>query len=195
MPGRPSPAQRRRPLPQGAAGARARGLSGCRRRLRIAFQSLSRAGRRGLGGAPRRAAGEVDRRSQRSIPHRLYGARVVTHARLALDRRGRMLALALELTGNTGAHTVSYVPLSNGYRVAPTVYDVPVALGAPARRDDQHGADRAVPRRRPAGGDRRHGAADRHRGQAAEDRPGRAAPPQPDPPRQIPPSQRHRAHL
>ena len=57
-----------------------------------------------------------------------YTARdVVTHARLALDRRGRMLALALELTGNTGAHTVSYVPLSNGYRVAPTVYDVPVA--------------------------------------------------------------------
>ena len=38
-----------------------------------------------------------------------------------------MLALALELTANTGAHTVSYVPLSNGYRVAPTVYDVPMA--------------------------------------------------------------------
>ena len=27
----------------------------------------------------------------------------------------------------SGAHTVSYVPLSNGYRVAPTVYDVPIA--------------------------------------------------------------------
>jgi aerobic carbon-monoxide dehydrogenase large subunit len=57
-----------------------------------------------------------------------YTARdVVTVARLAFDRGGRMLALALELTGNTGAHTVSYVPLSNGYRVAPTVYDVPTA--------------------------------------------------------------------
>ncbi len=57
-----------------------------------------------------------------------YTARdVVTAARLAFDRRGRMLALALELTGNIGAHTVSYVPLSNGYRVAPTVYDVPAA--------------------------------------------------------------------
>jgi carbon-monoxide dehydrogenase large subunit len=57
-----------------------------------------------------------------------YTARdVVTVARLAFDRRGRMLALALELTANTGAHTVSYVPLSNGYRVAPTVYDVPIA--------------------------------------------------------------------
>jgi len=57
-----------------------------------------------------------------------YVARdVVTRARLAFNRRGRMLALALELTGNTGAHTVSFVPLSNGYRVAPTVYDVPIA--------------------------------------------------------------------
>jgi aerobic carbon-monoxide dehydrogenase large subunit len=57
-----------------------------------------------------------------------YTARdVVTSARLAFDRRGHMLALALELTANVGAHTVSYVPLSNGYRVAPTVYDVPLA--------------------------------------------------------------------
>src|SRR5215831_5823848 len=57
-----------------------------------------------------------------------YTARdVVTRARLAFDRKGRMRALALELTANIGAHTVSYVPLSNGYRVAPTVYDVPMA--------------------------------------------------------------------
>jgi carbon-monoxide dehydrogenase large subunit len=57
-----------------------------------------------------------------------YTARdVVAHARLALDHRGRMLAFALELTANVGAHTVSYVPLSNGYRVSPTVYDVPLA--------------------------------------------------------------------
>jgi carbon-monoxide dehydrogenase large subunit len=57
-----------------------------------------------------------------------YVARdVATHARMAFDRKGRILAMALELTANTGAHTVSYVPLSNGYRVAPTVYDVPIA--------------------------------------------------------------------
>ena len=57
-----------------------------------------------------------------------YTARdVVADARLAFDRKGRMLALGLQLTANIGAHTVSYVPLSNGYRVAPTVYDVPLA--------------------------------------------------------------------
>jgi aerobic carbon-monoxide dehydrogenase large subunit len=57
-----------------------------------------------------------------------YNARdVATKARIGFDRKGRILAMDLELTANTGAHTVSYVPLSNGYRVAPTVYDVPVA--------------------------------------------------------------------
>jgi carbon-monoxide dehydrogenase large subunit len=57
-----------------------------------------------------------------------YNARdVITKARLAFNRRGRILAMSFELTANIGAHTVSYVPLSNGYRVAPTVYDVPVA--------------------------------------------------------------------
>ena len=57
-----------------------------------------------------------------------YNARdVATKARLGFDKRGRILAMDLEFTANTGAHTVSYVPLSNGYRVAPTVYDVPVA--------------------------------------------------------------------
>ena len=106
-----------------------------------------------------------------------------------------MLALALELTGNTGAHTVSYVPLSNGYRVAPTVYDVPVAWVRLRGVMTNTVPTGAVPRRRPAGGDRRHGAADRHRGAAPEDRPGGAAPPQPDPARQAAAPHRDRAHL
>jgi carbon-monoxide dehydrogenase large subunit len=57
-----------------------------------------------------------------------YTARdVATKARLGFDRSGRIVALSLELIMNVGAHTVSYVPLGNGYRVAPTVYDVPIA--------------------------------------------------------------------
>src|SRR5262249_58180331 len=56
-----------------------------------------------------------------------YSARdVVTRARLAFDRRGRMLALALELTANTAPHTVSYVPLTNRYPFPPTLYHVPL---------------------------------------------------------------------
>jgi carbon-monoxide dehydrogenase large subunit len=55
------------------------------------------------------------------------GRDIVTEGRLALDADGRILALAIAMTGNVGAHTVTYVPLSNAHRVTPTVYDVPVA--------------------------------------------------------------------
>src|SRR3546814_5995555 len=55
------------------------------------------------------------------------GRDLVTTARLALDGRGRIRALSVDLLGNVGAHTVSYVPLSNGYRVLSTVYHVPTA--------------------------------------------------------------------
>jgi hypothetical protein len=34
------------------------------------------------------------------------------------------------MTGNIGAHPATYVPLSNAYRVTPTVYDIPVATAA-----------------------------------------------------------------
>jgi carbon-monoxide dehydrogenase large subunit len=57
----------------------------------------------------------------------LQGRDLVTTARLALDRTGRILALAADMLGNVGAHPVSYVPLNNGYRIMTTVYDIPAA--------------------------------------------------------------------
>jgi carbon-monoxide dehydrogenase large subunit len=57
----------------------------------------------------------------------LQGRDLVAHARLALDRSGRIRALAVEMLGNVGAHPVSYVTLNNGYRIMTTVYDIPVA--------------------------------------------------------------------
>lgn len=56
------------------------------------------------------------------------GRDLVTRATLACDRDGRILAMRSELYGNVGAHTVTFVPLSNGYRIMSTVYDVPVAF-------------------------------------------------------------------
>jgi len=56
------------------------------------------------------------------------GRDIITKARMAFARDGRIRALALELIGNIGGQTGSYVALSNAYRIAPTVYDVPVAL-------------------------------------------------------------------
>ena len=57
------------------------------------------------------------------------GRDLALDGRLALAADGRILAYGLTITGNIGAHPVTYVPLSNASRVAPTVYDIPhVAL-------------------------------------------------------------------
>ena len=55
------------------------------------------------------------------------GRDIVTEARLAFDRDGRIVAMGVDHVGGLGAYPVSYVWLSNAYRVMPTVYDVPVA--------------------------------------------------------------------
>ena len=55
------------------------------------------------------------------------GRDFVTEAKLALDRSGRMLALAIDHVGNVGAHTVAYVPFNNASRIATTLYDIPAA--------------------------------------------------------------------
>jgi carbon-monoxide dehydrogenase large subunit len=54
------------------------------------------------------------------------GRDLVTTARLALTREGRMTAYQVDHIGTCGGHTVTYVPLSNAYRVATTVYDIPL---------------------------------------------------------------------
>jgi carbon-monoxide dehydrogenase large subunit len=54
------------------------------------------------------------------------GRDLVTTARLALARDGRILAYQVDHIGTCGGQTVTYVPLSNAYRVATTVYDIPL---------------------------------------------------------------------
>jgi carbon-monoxide dehydrogenase large subunit len=51
----------------------------------------------------------------------------IVRATFGFARDGRLLAIDNEWIGNVGAHTVSYVPMSNGTRIMTTVYDVPVA--------------------------------------------------------------------
>ncbi|SRR5579871_2122402 len=58
------------------------------------------------------------------------GRDMVTEGRLAVAADGKILALAIAMTGNVGAYPATYVPLSNAYRVTPTVYDIPVATVA-----------------------------------------------------------------
>ena len=54
------------------------------------------------------------------------GRDLVTTARLALQNDGRILAYDVDHIGTCGGQTVTYVPLSNAYRVATTVYDIPL---------------------------------------------------------------------
>ncbi|TDV16628.1 xanthine dehydrogenase family protein molybdopterin-binding subunit [Paraburkholderia caballeronis] len=51
----------------------------------------------------------------------------IVRATFGFSNDGRILAIDNEWIGNVGAHTVSYVPMSNGTRIMTTVYDVPVA--------------------------------------------------------------------
>ena len=54
------------------------------------------------------------------------GRDLVTTARIALTRDGRITAYQVDHVGGVGGQTVTYVPLSNAYRVATTVYDIPL---------------------------------------------------------------------
>ncbi|MBX9845497.1 MAG: xanthine dehydrogenase family protein molybdopterin-binding subunit [Xanthobacteraceae bacterium] len=54
------------------------------------------------------------------------GRDLVTTARLAFTRDGRIAAYHVDHIGTCGGQTVTYVPLSNAYRVATTVYDIPL---------------------------------------------------------------------
>jgi aerobic carbon-monoxide dehydrogenase large subunit len=58
------------------------------------------------------------------------GRDMITEGRLALAADGKILALAVAMTGNIGCRPVTYVPLSNAYRVMATVYDIPIATVA-----------------------------------------------------------------
>ena len=55
------------------------------------------------------------------------GRDALTRAALGFDADGRIVAYDLEWIGNVGAHTVTFVPMSNGRRICSTVYHVPLA--------------------------------------------------------------------
>ena len=55
------------------------------------------------------------------------GRDAIIRSGIGFSKDGRILAIDNEWIGNVGAHTVSYVPMSNGTRIMTTVYDVPVA--------------------------------------------------------------------
>ena len=85
----------------------------------------------------------------------------VIEAELALDDKGRFLALRGSVICNTGAHSVMYVPLVKCAELLTSVYRVPAAHVRARAALEQHAADQSLPQRRPARGDVRDRAADR----------------------------------
>jgi aerobic carbon-monoxide dehydrogenase large subunit len=55
------------------------------------------------------------------------GRDLVLRARMGLTSEGLITAYACEIIGNVGAYTVSFVPMSNSFRIMTSVYDVPHA--------------------------------------------------------------------
>ena len=104
-------------------------------------------------------------------------------AELALNTRGRFLGLRVDCLGNVGAYftgVAHFVFTTHISGCLPTVYDIPQAQVNYALRAHQHAADRALSRRRPAGGELSDGAADRRRRRQDRHRRRRTAPAQSD---------------
>src|SRR5258708_2503224 len=191
MSGRASSAPCARGLLQSAAGARARDLSRCRRRVRIALQYLSGTGRGGVGRTPRRAPGEMDGGPRRRVHHGLYGGgRRGARASCLRPQGSHARAGARAHRQYRGAHRLLRSAQQRLPRCAHRLRRAD-GMGALARRDDQYGADGAVPRSRTTRSHLRDGAAHRHRRETIENRPGGAAPPKSDPARRATPSHGH----
>ena len=96
--------------------------------FRAAHQSGARTADAGPGGQGTRPSGPLDQHPGRGHSSATTRARTSGCAsRLGFSREGDIIACAAELTGNVGAYTVAFVPLSNSYRVLPGPYHVPLA--------------------------------------------------------------------
>ena len=106
-----------------------------------------------------------------------YQARdLAVEAELALDDKGRFLAMRGSNLGNLGAHTTNFAMVQKGVQMMSSIYRMPAAHFRARATLSQYLADPALSQRRPAGSDFRHGAADRSRRARARLRSRRAPP-------------------
>ena len=80
------------------------------------------------------------------------GRDLVAKFELALDERGRFLALRATNISNAGARCVSLSPLSKGAGLITGSYDIPVAIAARRFGLHQYRSDPGLPQLRPPGG-------------------------------------------
>ena len=111
-----------------------------------------------------------------------HGRDVVADAELALDRHGKFLGLKVRTSRNIGAYLsaernmlATFTQPAGGWSASTPFPPAHVQMTAACH---QHQPDRALSRRRPAGGDLHHRAHHRRRGARAGHRPRRAPPAQ-----------------
>ena len=91
------------------------------------------------------------------------GRDLTVEAELALDKKGRFLAMRGSNLGNLGAHTTNFAMVQKGVQMMSSIYRMPAAHFRARAGAQQHRADAALSQRRAAGGNFRHGAVDRSR--------------------------------
>ena len=105
------------------------------------------------------------------------GRDLTVEAELALDAEGNFLAIRGSNVSNIGAYCAHLTPLRKGLGLMSGNYRIP-AVHFRGRAVSPTPADHALSQRRPARGDVRHRAADRHRRARCTVRSGRVAPAQ-----------------
>ena len=107
------------------------------------------------------------------------GRDLAVEAELALDADGNFLAMRGDNIGNLGAHTGNFSMVQKGVEIMSSIYRMPAAHFRARCVMSNTAPDAALSQRRPARGDVRDGAPDRHRRAAMRLRPDRAATAQP----------------
>ena len=118
-----------------------------------------------------------DQRSESFVSDQ-QGRATVIEGELALDGDGNILAVRVRSLADMGAYLTTFGPMMptvNMQKNLPSLYRDTADRDRDPLRVHQHRADRPVPRRGAAGGELRHGAADRRRRARDRARPGRAA--------------------
>ena len=114
------------------------------------------------------------RRASRNSSSATHGRDIESQAELALDAEGKVLALRVRTLANVGAYarpTGIVIQLLIGPWVSTSIYDIRTIDFDFKAVLTQHRADRRLSRRRAAGGDLHHRAADGRRRAQAGHRP------------------------
>ena len=168
-----------------------------RRRWRLRREAAGLPGVRGRGGGRERCGRPVrwaETRSE-SMLSLTHGRAQVQHVEIGARRDGTIVGMRVELLADMGAYPIAaFLPITTQEMLVGRVRD-PADRVAWLERRHEHDAGRAVPGRRPPGGDGTRRARDGPDRGRARDRSRRRPSQEPDPGRRVPVHDRVRHHV